>query len=76
MAAFYFTCKVCQKPQRRIVRAEEVPTLTCECGGQLERTPSPPTTQVMETLDNGAMPRRVERLSEAERLFKERSKLR
>lgn len=33
------------------------------------------TTNVMEVLDNGLMPRKLERLADAQRLYKERSKI-
>ena len=45
------------------------------CTGTPKRVPKPPTTQVVETLDNGFMPRKVERPSEAERLYRERARL-
>jgi hypothetical protein len=41
----------------------------------MERDPSGPTNQRYERLDNGLMPRAVERLVDAERLHKERSKI-
>jgi hypothetical protein len=37
------------------------------------RDEQPPSVRVVETIDNGIMPKKVERLSEAERLFKERA---
>lgn len=44
------------------------------CSKPLKRTPKPPTAQVMETLDNGFMARRIERPADAERLYAERAK--
>jgi hypothetical protein len=41
---------------------------------QMERAPRGPTAQVKETLDNGAMKRKVERFKDAEKLYKDRSK--
>ena len=43
-----------------------------KCGGQLFRDPQPPTVQTIERLDNGVSPRAVERLVNAEQLYKER----
>jgi hypothetical protein len=40
----------------------------------MERAPRGPTAQVKETLDNGAMKRKVERFKDAEKLYKDRSK--
>jgi hypothetical protein len=45
-----------------------------ECGGPLHRAGLGPSTQVVERLDNGLMPRALERLADAERLFEERER--
>lgn len=39
----------------------------------MRRAPKPPTTNVAERLDNGLMPRAVERPADAERLYHERA---
>lgn len=38
------------------------------------RNPKPPTSNVVERLDNGFMARAVERPADAERLYKERAR--
>lgn len=74
MPLYNFNCNLCGKNKQRICNAKESKEIiSCDCGGQFMRNPLPPTTRITETLDNGIMPRKVERLSEAERLFKERS---
>jgi len=40
----------------------------------MKRTPRPPSTIVKEMLDNGAMTKRVERLKDAEELYRQRAK--
>lgn len=46
----------------------------CSCGrGKIRRAAVGPTTQALETLDNGAMPRAVTRLTDAERLHRDRA---
>ncbi len=73
MPLYYFRCPGCQLLSRKILAVEES-TLArvCECGEDLRREPRPPTSQTVESLDNGHMPKRLERLADAERLFKER----
>lgn len=44
------------------------------CGKPLHRTAKGPTTQVMETLDNGGMQRSVTRLVDINRLADEHNK--
>lgn len=46
----------------------------CECGGKFDWDPSGPSAAVKEILDNGAMPKAVERFADAERLYHERAK--
>jgi len=75
MALIYFQCTKCKNESRRIFKI--VPTyknwgLCHKCGGKLERKATGQSSQVMETLDNGAMRKSVTRLSSAERLFSER----
>jgi hypothetical protein len=45
---------------------------TCKCGYLMRRVVAGPSTSIVERLDNGAMPKAVERYSDAERIFKER----
>ena len=39
----------------------------------MERNPSGASSQAVERLDNGLMPKAVERIADAERLYKERA---
>jgi hypothetical protein len=39
----------------------------------VHREANPPSAQVMERLDNGAMPKVLERLADAENLFRDRA---
>ncbi len=48
-------------------------TAKCQCGSEMVRAVSGPSATVKEKLDNGYMPRALERFSEAERLFRERA---
>ena len=75
MPLYYFKCGSCGAQVRQILKPEQaMAAMDCTCaGGTLERDPRPPSTQVVESLDNGAMPRRLERLADAERLFSERN---
>lgn len=73
MPLYYFRCSHCGTASRRILKPEEAGSQTCTCGAFVTRTPQPPSTQVMETLDNGVMTKRLERLADAERLFAERN---
>lgn len=74
MPLYYYLCGSCKKPQRRLLTPEESQApLPCSCGGALARTPVPPSSQAVETLDNGIMTKRLERLADAETLFRERN---
>jgi hypothetical protein len=81
MALYNFRCTgPCRSTKRKILKADQLKTVVgklcgnSDCGGVWEREPTGPTNQVYETLDNGLMPHKVERLADAERLFKERAK--
>lgn len=75
MPMYYFTCDSCAESQGlRLKPGEQKAPRACpKCGTALRRDPRPPSTQVMESIDNGIMPRRVERLADAQRLFKDRA---
>jgi hypothetical protein len=45
----------------------------CKCGGNYKSETNPQAT-VYETLDNGIMPRKVERIKDVEEMVKQRSK--
>lgn len=77
LPSFALKCDTCSAGTR-VLRdsihdlAEHLPR--CVCGGIFQRAATGPSTQVMERLDNGAMPRAVERLADAERLYADRAK--
>jgi hypothetical protein len=76
MPLFYYRCAN-DHAQRKIQTPEEaaLPQVCCkpDCATALVREPRPPSTRVTETLDNGLMTKRLERLADAERLFAERN---
>lgn len=72
MPLFNFYCETCKEHTRKLL-----PHLTEEkkckkCGAVLARV-SNPTTRVVEVLDNGAMPRKVEQLAGVDEMVKDRS---
>lgn len=76
MPKYYFVCLACSAELTRFISAEEAKALPpcTKCGGAVKRTPRPPSPFVKERLDNGLMPKVVERPADAQRLYKERSK--
>lgn len=76
MPLFHFYCDECSQEIKRILSVEELvnPVACPICQGPTYRKARGPTSQVTEILDNGLMGRKVERLKDAERLYKERSK--
>lgn len=75
MALYNYRCDGCGKKARKISTPEQQQTPQCpDCVQDMVRDPTGPSSQKMERLDNSLMPRRVERLADAERLHKERSK--
>ncbi len=77
MPLYHFRCDACGKQVRKLLTpAQSGEPRACPedtCSGSLLRTPKPPTSNVVETLDNGFMVRRLERPADAERLYKERA---
>lgn len=76
MPLYHFSCETCGKKTRKILGMTSSQLseakMTCTCGGLLKRQQEgAPTAQKVESLDNGIMPKKVERLAEAERLFHE-----
>lgn len=71
MPLFYYTCAKCAKTTRKILSKPEV-SIKCECGHDAERSARGGSSMVMESLDNGVMTKKLERLADAERLFHER----
>jgi len=75
MPIFNFFCEKCQKQVRRVLAPEAMlgPVLHQECGSELKRVQSPPSSQVKETMDNGIMAKKLERYANAEELYKDRA---
>lgn len=77
MPLYYFKCSgpSHEFKVKRILTPEEADQpQKCVCGALLQRDAQGPNTTVHEVLDNGLMPRSLERFSDAQRLYKERSK--
>jgi hypothetical protein len=75
MALYYFKCNKCNDLSKRFLKSIKLNEYRClKCNELLVRAPKAPTTVVKETLDNGLMARAVERLSNADEIFKERAK--
>ena len=73
MPLFKLTCPKCGKAVKKL--GKTTPKVWCEeCQVIMERQMAPPDVQVKEVLDNGAMPRKVERFKDAEQLFRDRAK--
>jgi len=76
MPLYHYKCPSCENVKRKILEPKEarVAWVFCEeCAVLMERSIKPPTTKITETLDNGAMVRKVERPADAEELFRERA---
>ena len=78
MPLFKYRCVLCGRPCDRLLAPERAndpaPCPFPSCEGQLERAPTGPSHQAVERLDNGLMPRALERPAEAQRMFEERSR--
>ena len=76
MPLYYFACVACKKEVRKLANnsaeAKEKAG-QCECGGLYSRSPRAPGIKAVETIDNGFMSRKVERLVDATRLYRERA---
>ncbi len=76
MPVFNLVCGSCSKTTRQLASSwgsRTADASKCDCGGELKRAATGPSTRVVETLDNGAMPRSVERLANAEELYRKRA---
>lgn len=73
MPLYYFECSQCKENVRRILSPEEVKKgVACpKCNALLHRTEKPPTSRITETLDNGAMVKKLERLANATEVYEE-----
>jgi hypothetical protein len=76
VALYYLSCLACGHEAARFLKtAKEATEQACAfCQGPMKRNPRPPSSQVMETLDNGHMGRKVERLKDAEELHQDRAR--
>lgn len=77
MPLFNLTCPTCHKSVKRLMTPKEFkdcPPMCLECAVKLVREARGPSNRVVERLDNGVMPRAVERLFNAEELFAARAK--
>lgn len=74
MPLYNFSCKKCGKAFKKLysVDAFSKAVTVCACGETATHVPGAASFQSMEVIDNGIMPQRLERYSEAERIFKER----
>jgi hypothetical protein len=75
MSLYHFECSGCEEATRRLLEPSAASSQICKkCGCKLTRVPNPPSAHVVEVLDNGIMPHKVERFKDAERLYRERAK--
>lgn len=77
MPLYYYRCAKCDRVDRNLLSVEDskLPQACKECSETMERSPEPPSVRATEILDNGFMPRRIERLVNAEALFKDRANI-
>jgi hypothetical protein len=76
MPIYYYQCPRCFIQTRKLLagpKEAETEIFLCKCGTPLGRSPKAPTTRITETLDNGAMVRKLERLADAEQIHHERA---
>lgn len=74
MGVYHYKCNKCQTSIRKILAKAEI--VYCEtCKSKLKRDPKPLTTKQNEVLDNGIQTKAVERMVDAEEIYKERSRM-
>jgi protein-arginine kinase activator protein McsA len=73
MPIYKLVCPKCGQKVKKLAKAKP-DTVCTKCFVLMERQMAPPDVQVKEVLDNGAMPRKVERFKDAEQLFRDRAK--
>ena len=73
MPVYRYVCSLCSTSFKKILSVEDFKSkpVYCKCKAIAIHDASAATSQAMEVLDDG-INRRIERYSEAERLFKER----
>lgn len=76
MPLFYVQCLGCGETAARVLPSSDaVKTCHCKlCNGKVKRVPRPPSTQMMERLDNGIMPKAIDRLANAEEFYLDHAK--
>lgn len=77
MPLYRYKCTVCGDVKSSF--REDGVSIKClvqGCEGEFKRDANPPTTTLYERIDNGLMPKAVERLDDIERMSRERSKAR
>lgn len=72
MPLFNYKCKCGMT--RRVMVDLEPDSMLCKCGLQMDRNYGAVSSQQTEVLDNGWMPRRIERLAKAEDLHHDYAK--
>ena len=70
MPIFDYRCELCGERVRTMKSSSKE---HANCGGVLVRKPTGATSQQVEVVDNGLMPRRVERLAGVEEMVHERA---
>ena len=75
MPLYHYRCETCEKEARRICTPEQSQAAPVCCEHPMVREPHPVSTRCTEVLDNGAMVKKLERLTDAERLFRERAEI-
>jgi ribosomal protein L37AE/L43A len=75
MPIFYYRCPECETMKSRLLKgpaeAESEVFLCAKCSHPMVRAPKAPTTRITETLDNGIMVRKLERIADAEQIHDE-----
>jgi len=75
MPAVTYRCPSCGTEVSAVVFKRPEPHVPCSrCGGTAHRVAGAPAARVVETLDNGVVTRRVERMKDIEEILRERSK--
>ena len=75
MPLYNYVCASCGRRDRKVCSPQEALAVPECCSAPMKRDPKGPSSRCVEVIDNGLMVKRVERLTEADRLFKERSKI-
>ena len=76
MPAVTYHCPNCGYTVKRVRTGSPVPRIPCAgCGCTAHRRVGAPTATVVETIDDGIVTRRVERMKDIEEIMAERSKM-